>query len=240
MRKAKRACIIGSGPSGLVACKELVAAGFECAVYEKQSGLGGAFATCYEGFLFTTSTHLSAFSDIPEDKPSRHWSATEFISYCSRYVEHFKLQKHLVFNACVTSVKRKASGQFDVAINNAVESEVFDFVVLCSGLNHAPKAEMIHSSAVHSSTIRDFDQFAGKRVLIVGGGESASDLTLLLMQSGRAKSVCVSVRSAASQGWMVARTYGKNKTPSDVDTVSGCLLLSFYLTFISYFFLCYV
>ncbi len=213
----KSVCVIGGGPSGLVTCKELVGKGFACVVYEGQSGLGGAFASAYSGFLFTTSTHLSAFSDFPEDKPSRHWTGTEFVAYCQRYVNHFGLQDCIEFDSKVTSVKRLSeTDQFLVTVNHLVQ-RVFDFVVVCSGLNHTPKVEQIHPFAVHSSTIRDFAPFSGKRVLVVGGGESGTDLSLLLMQNG-AKAVCISIRSAETQGWMVARTYGRSSIPSDVDT----------------------
>lgn len=162
--------MVGAGPSGLVACKELLSAGFDVSVFEKQSSLGGAFATCYDGFLFTTSTHLSAFSDFPEEKPSHHWNAAQFIDYCSRYVHHFGFEQRLMFNSCVTSVKRDHQ-QFAVTVNNESSTRLFDFVVVCSGLNHAPKDAELHPSAIHSSQIRNLEQFQGKRVLLVGGSE---------------------------------------------------------------------
>jgi dimethylaniline monooxygenase (N-oxide forming) len=194
----KSVCIIGAGPSGIVCCKELVAKGFSCVVFEGQAGFGGAFAKAYSGFLFTTSTHLSAFSDFPEQKPSHHWSGAEFVAYCERYVKHFGLEECFMFNALVTRVARvQESGRFLVTVNNST-STVFDFVVVASGLNHTPKDEQIHPLAIHSSSIRDFSPFKGKRVLIVGGGESGTDLSLLLMQNG-AKAVCISVRSAETQ-----------------------------------------
>jgi cation diffusion facilitator CzcD-associated flavoprotein CzcO len=212
-------CIIGAGPSGLVACKELRVRGLQCRIFEQQGTLGGAFARAYEGFRFTTSTHLSAFSDCPESPPSRHWTAAEFVQYCERYVQRFDLLDCIVLDATVTRVRRLEQG-FAVTVKRAQNDTIeqrFDRIVICSGLNHAPKPEQIHPHAVHSSAIRNLLPFAEKRVLIVGGGESGTDLSLLLMQHG-AKAVCISVRSAATQGWMVARTYGRSSIPSDVDT----------------------
>jgi len=85
-----------------------------------------------------------------------------------------------------------------------VEEEVFerdyDRLVVCSGLHNLPRIPEVEGldtftgRVLHSSAFRDADDFAGQRVVVVGSGESGSDIALLVART--AAQCFVSMRSA--------------------------------------------
>ena len=62
----KSVLVIGAGPSGLVAIKELIEKGHEVICLEKSSQIGGAFASdkIYDNLYLTISNLLMSFSDF--------------------------------------------------------------------------------------------------------------------------------------------------------------------------------
>ena len=220
----KRVGVIGAGISGLASAKELKDVGVDCDVYEMMPVLGGAFAHygwC-EGKL-TSSTAFTWFSDFPirEDR-QRHLPWDEWLDYLQRYVDHFGIADRLHFNCKVVKCERNAAkGGWDLRIHRAawsnghwthpsdlqVEERVFeehyDVLVLGSGLHnvpHVPHFEGEESflrsggTITHSSSFRSAEAYAGQRVVVVGGGESGSDIAYLV--SKRAEKVAISLRSA--------------------------------------------
>ena len=72
--------IVGCGPSGLAAVKELKAAGFEPVAFDPQERLGGVFAWAWPGLHMTSSSAHTAFSDFPpEAGPAKIWSRDEYL-----------------------------------------------------------------------------------------------------------------------------------------------------------------
>ena len=88
--------------------------------------------------------------------------------------------------------KDETDGTFRVAhADNALQGqeaeEVFDYVVVCSGLHNVPKIphfdglDGFSGTTLHSSEYKEPSLFKGKRVLVIGSGETgACFLTLSL------------------------------------------------------------
>ena len=192
-----RVCVIGAGPSGLVTAKTLLENGHQPVVFESSGSVGGAFRhKAYEGCRLVSSKFITAFSDfrMPASTPL-HPSLPEYVSYLEDYANHFKLQDVIRFNTRVTDIVREADrGDATLDAGNhaanhptyvvTTESgltERFDAVAVCSGLHNVPHSptealsgfsgEVLHSSDYKSPSI-----FEGKRVLIVGTGETGMDL----------------------------------------------------------------
>ncbi|MCA9537670.1 MAG: NAD(P)-binding domain-containing protein [Myxococcales bacterium] len=182
-----RIAVIGAGPSGLVFQKELREAGFDAECFDAASAIGGVFARPYDGARLTSSNLTTSFSDLPpEDLTPRIWNFDEYLAYLNRYIAHFELGPRIHLNTPVTRLARDGEG-FAVTLGGEGASRGvlrFDRVAICTG-THAetvmpqwPGAETFGGQIIHSRRFEHADVYAGKRVVIVGGGESGSDICL--------------------------------------------------------------
>jgi dimethylaniline monooxygenase (N-oxide forming) len=188
-----KVCVIGAGPSGLVAAKYLCQDPdvSQVVVYESSSCLGGTFVNkVYDDTSLVSSTTLTAFSDFRfQDSTSRHVSATEYVEYLLDYAHHFHILECIQFNTTVASIttKKNSSERYVVHLKymgNDYE-EGFDAIAVCSGLHNIPiipdartipNLDKFRGQVMHSSQYRNREIFHGKRVLIVGCGETAMDI----------------------------------------------------------------
>ena len=184
----KSVLIIGAGPSGLVAMKELTEKGHTVTCLEKSAYIGGVFAKdkTYPTMFLTISNLLMAFSDfLPTDsKTIAYMSATEYLQYLEDYTSHFKLLEYIKFNTEVVHAKLdKSTSTWTVTTKtDGVEiNEVYtsDTLIVATGSNHHPKMVDLPGytgEVTHSADYRDASMFKGKNVLVVGVGESGSDV----------------------------------------------------------------
>jgi len=201
----KRVGIIGAGPAGLVVAKELLAEGHEPVIFDRTSDIGGLWqrnaerSTMVLEDTFTSSSAINtAFSDFPI-QPEFGGSETYcmhqegYMEYLRSYAEHFKLSQYVKFHQEVVALKQKpgctkwlllARDSRDPTAK-IIEHE-FEFVSVCSGQAAIPriptlqgqehfKGTIRHSSVIHNP--EDLKVFANRKVLCVGGGESASDIS---------------------------------------------------------------
>lgn len=188
---SKRVAVIGAGPSGLVAVKELLEEGHAPTCFEKADGLGGVFrfgendGVVWESCRLTSSGLLTAFSDfpVPSDRAG-HMAVGEYVDYLAKYCEAFDVSRHLRFGTRIESVTRSPRGDWTVRTLDArgTREEHYDAVAVCSGLHqhphlpHLPGQETFTGALLHGAQYRRPAQVAGKRVLIVGAGESGADV----------------------------------------------------------------
>lgn len=187
--------VVGAGPSGLVALKEMREAGLDAIAVDCRRNFGGVFAvdsgvTCQNLHLTITNVFMS-FSDFPAydvHKGVKYWSKDEYCEYLKQYVQHFHLESHIQLRTTVNNAHfDRPSGKWQVSLSSYSDDgelqttkKTFDKLIVATGANHKPKVpdvlskfkgEVIHSSEFHSG-----DQVRGKKVLIVGSGESATDV----------------------------------------------------------------
>ena len=99
-------------------------------------------------------------------------------------------------------------------------NEIFNHVAVCSG-THQIRAmtkfvnvESFKGKIIHMQDVKRFDEFAGKRVCIVGSGEAASDMVLAASKYGQR--AFISIRR--DHGYLVSRyPYGPQE-PADLQT----------------------
>lgn len=190
----KRVLVIGAGPCGLVALKEMREAGHEAVAVDKRADLGGLFCrtddTQYESLYLTISNFFMAFSDFPPpEMVVRYSSKGAYGAYLEAYAEHFGLRPHIRFR---TEVLRAAheGGRWKVTLctegGEAEELEA-DVLLVATGSNHHPRRMELpgfSGQVLHSSEYRDPSAFRGKRVLVVGAGESAFDIAPDIGEAG--------------------------------------------------------
>ena len=189
----KQSCVvIGAGPCGLVAAKELREAGHDVVCLEKSQVIGGVFSTLressYDDLFLTVSNVFMAYSDFPcEEAYVKYSRKEEYAQYLHRYSAAFGLGDCIKFGHAVT----KASYGTGTAKKWRVEATrddgsvvAFDAdaLVVSTGSNATPKcikgvAEGFEGEKLHSSEFQNASDFAGKTCLVIGTGESAADIS---------------------------------------------------------------
>ncbi len=209
----KNICVIGAGPSGLVAIKELLDEEHSVTCFEHGAGIGGVFragvasgeAGAYDSTMLTISNYMMTFSSFPppQNQERRYWSADEYRRYLLDFVDKFGLASSIKCGTDVLSVSKNDSGGYTVEVAPvgdpaARESHQFDAVVVSTGTHRVPNYISLPGQAefegeiVHSAHYRNAERFRGKRVLCVGIGETAADVVNEIAQT--ATSCTLSVR----------------------------------------------
>ncbi len=193
-----RACVIGAGSCGIAAAKALYEARvpFDCFelgpvvgglwVLENPNGLSGAYRT----LEMNTSCPRMSYSDFPAPEYYRdypmHWQVRE---YFERYVDHFGIRETITFNTKVEHVEKRDDGVFEVRISGdgaegGEEVREYDAVLVCNGHHWDPRwpepafPGEFDGVEMHSHDYRDAGAFEGKRVVVVGGGNSGVDIAV--------------------------------------------------------------
>ncbi|MGK7940242.1 MAG: flavin-containing monooxygenase [Crocosphaera sp.] len=214
--------VIGAGPGGLVTTKELLEQGVTNIIcLEQAETVGGVFANTYDNLVLTSSCTYSMFSDfwMGDGNQQEFWTKHEVVDYWKRYAQHFGVLDKIRLNSKVVAVTPQDNGGWTVQI---ASGETFDSkrIALAIGNNSIPsypqwKDSLTDVEFSHSKQYRNADDFVGKNVLVVGGGESGSDVALEI--SRVAKNCWVSLRS--STGWVTPRKRGERA--ADIATHRG-------------------
>ena len=220
----KQVCIIGAGPSGLPAIKNLIEAGISVTAYDYNSDVGGnwiyneneSHSSVFETTHIISSKTLSQYEDFPfRPEVSDYPSHEELRHYFQSYAKHFKLYQHIEFNTLVKSCERKDNGLWEVTTIKDEHKQVVIFtdLVVCNGHHWEPKYPnypgKFSGSFLHSHQYKKAAPFAGKKVLVIGGGNSACDVAV---ESSR-----VSAKTAISwrRGYRIIPKFLMGK-PTDV------------------------
>jgi threonine dehydrogenase-like Zn-dependent dehydrogenase len=189
-----RVCVIGAGPCGLTAVKNLLAAGIEDVVcYEAAAAIGGNWVyddaperrSVYRATRLISSKRLSEFEDfpMPEDYPDFP-SHRQMLDYFNAYAAHFALLPKIVLSTAVESATRQGDGTWLISAAGPAghSTKTFDHLIVCSGHHREPLLPdypgTFSGKALHSREYKRPEPFENQRVLVVGGGNSACDIAV--------------------------------------------------------------
>ncbi|KAK3594326.1 hypothetical protein CHS0354_024262 [Potamilus streckersoni] len=237
---ARRCCVIGAGVSGLAALKECLDSGLDPVCFDMDADLGGlwnagdkpkaGFPFLYKSCVTNTSKTFTCFSDFPIPKEYPNFMrCSHFKAYLDSYAVKFKLRNYIRFKTKIIGVKRAddflSSGRWKVTSKHLetghVTEETFDYVMICNGhyyepmSPHLPGLQEFTGKTIHSHDYIDFHGYEGKKVLVVGFGNSAGDIACELSQ--HAQHVCISTRRG---GYCVPRA-GDYGVPYDYISLAG-------------------
>lgn len=195
-RSPDRVCVLGAGSSGIATCKVFSAHGLDYDCYEKGSGIGGnwrfrndnGMSSSYASLHINTSKERMAYSDfpMPEHFPD-YPHHSQILDYFEDYVDHFGFRDRIRFQTEVVAVEPAGDAEADGwrvrSRGPAGESEeTYRAVVVANGHHWAPRwpdfaGELDESVEVlHSHFYETVEGFEGKRILVIGIGNSAVDI----------------------------------------------------------------
>ena len=180
------AIIVGAGPAGLACAASLRAAGFQAAVFEKADTVGSVWRQHYDRLHLHTDRGHSGLPGMPMPQtyplyPSRD----EAIAYFESYAARFDIRP--VFNTPVTSIRRNDKEWRAETAHGAITAPL---VIVATGIAGAPYrpswpgSELFRGTVVHSSEYENPAPYPGKRVLVVGFGNSGGEIALDLANAG--------------------------------------------------------
>jgi len=191
----KKVAIIGAGPSGITAIKNFADLGFEVTAFERCGGVGGNWrfndpsghSSVFETTHIISSKYTSYYEDFPlPESASDYPSHKELLDYFNGYADHFDIKKLIKFGTEVVSCNQRENSTWAVEwkniTSNEVTIEIFDALVVCNGHHHKPRYPKypgeFSGELIHSHDFKSSEPFRDKRVLVIGGGNSACDVAV--------------------------------------------------------------
>lgn len=196
--------IIGAGPMGLSMARNLQKVGLPFVGFEIHSDVGGLWdidsptSTMYESAHLISSKRMTEFAEFPMgDDVATYPHHSELKKYFRDYASRFDLYRHFEFNTEVVNVEKEEGGwRVTTRRGDETRSRIFEGVMICNGTLHEPHQPKLpgefSGTVMHSSDYKSPEVFRGKRVLMVGCGNSGADITVDAVH--HAMSVDLSVR----------------------------------------------
>jgi thioredoxin reductase len=197
MPSAEKVCVIGAGSSGIAACQVLGAQRIPFDCFEKGSQVGGnwrfendnGMSSAYRSLHINTSRRVMAFKTLPmPDHFPDYPDHFQMAAYFDEFVDHFGLREKIRFQTEVLSVEPR-DGEWEVAFvgpDGERQTDRYRAVLVANGHHWDPRwpeptfpgAEEFSGEQMHVHHYREPDVLPGKRVLVLGLGNSAADIAV--------------------------------------------------------------
>ncbi len=215
-------CVIGAGVSGLTAVKALGDWDIPHTCFDASDDIGGNWyfrnpngrSSAYRSLHIDTSKTAISFEDFPMDGRYPDFPHhSEIHEFLHEYAATFGLRERIRFGTEVKRATRLEDGGWDI------DGQRFDVLLVCNGHHWDPSYPgfpgTFDGPTIHSHHYIDPTEpleLQGKRVLVVGIGNSGVDIVSELSRKGVAERVYISTRSGA---WVIPKyAFGR-----PVDTV---------------------
>lgn len=207
-----KVAIIGAGSSGIIACQKLKAMGIPYDCFEKGSTVGGNWvykndnnlSAAYESLHINTSRQQMEFRcyPMPDHYPDfpHH---TLIRDYFENFVDHFGLRNTISFHSEVKKAIPLANQQWQLELGDGSQ-RIYDALIVANGHHWDPRwPEPAYPGAFSGITMHahaylnpeEPHNLKGKKVVVLGMGNSAMDIACELGQRGHAKKVYLAARS---------------------------------------------
>jgi len=202
-----KVCVIGAGPSGITALKNLIDQGLDVVCYDFNTDVGGnwiynenlSHSSVFETTHIISSKTLSQYEDFTFDEfeaglpdyPSHY----QLRRYFQAYAAKFNLYPHIQFSTLVQSCELDKSAQWLIkTIQDGKETtETFSHLVVCNGHHWKPRLPNYPGNFtgkfMHSHEFKQAKPFEDQRILVIGGGNSACDVAVETSRVSRKTSI---------------------------------------------------
>ena len=195
MNDLSKWCVIGAGPSGLTALKNLLQCNIQAECLEREDDLGGNWyfgsstSRVFESTRLISSKSLTEFTDFPMP---REWAAypdhRQCLNYLHRYSGHFGLRDHILFQKSVAHITPLQHDRMRKGWRIELEDGTtrnYAGLIFASGHNHEPRIPDVVSTfsgpVFHAADYKSPDvpyTLKNRRVLVIGGGNSGCDIAV--------------------------------------------------------------
>ncbi len=192
MSNLPTSCIIGAGSSGITTAKALIERGLPFDCFDRSDDIGGNWyfnnpsgtSSAYRLLHIDSSKSRMEFSDfpMPAEYPN-YCHHTQVLKYFRDYADHFGVRERITFNTGVEHAARLPDGQWNIRLSTGEERR-YDALIVCNGHHWDPRwpepafPGKLDGTVMHSHEYRDAEPFRGKKVLVLGMGNSAMDIAV--------------------------------------------------------------
>lgn len=188
-----KVAVIGTGPSGITALKNLLDQDIDAIAFDRNQDVGGnwiysedeSHSSVFETTHIISSKTLSQYEDFTFDdfdpSVSDYPSHDELRRYFQAYAAKFNLYPFIRFGTLVLHCKRPGEKNWEITTekDGVIQIETFTHLVVCNGHHWKPRYPeypgTFSGEFLHSHNFKKAAPFAGKKVLVIGGGNSACD-----------------------------------------------------------------
>lgn len=227
--KSDKIAIIGAGPVGISVARALKLKGIAFDQFEADTAVGGNWRHgVYASAHIISSRKTTEFPDYP--MPSHYPdfpSAQQMLDYLTDYACHYKLMEHIRFNTLVEYVEPCDNDLWNVRLSTG-EISTYEGIVVCNG-HHWDRRWPTYpgqftGEMIHSKDYKNSDQLKGRRVLVIGGGNSACDIV------AEAARVSSSAHLSLRRGyWFLPKTFYGAPTAELIKTIMPVWMQRIYI-----------
>jgi len=192
-----RVCVIGAGSSGLASCQVLHARGVPFDCFETGSQVGGnwrydndnGMSSAYRSLRAKSSRRCMQYAAFPMPVDYPDYPGHELVArYLDDFVDCFGFRERIQFRTEVTQIRAAPGGNWDVTVrrrgSGMLQAKRYGAVLVATGHHWDPRypelaipgSAAFSGEQMHSHSYRSPESFTGKRVLVVGIGNSGCDL----------------------------------------------------------------
>jgi len=184
--------VIGAGSSGIAAVKALSQRGIPFDCFEKSDRVGGnwvfgntnGMSSAYRSLHINTSRERMEYTDFPMPKSYPDFPHhSQIAAYFDAYVDHFGFRERIQFETGVEHAARDADGSWTITLDTG-ETRRYDALVVANGHHWNPRwpeppfPGSFDGAQSHAHHYIDNEPFKGRRVVVVGIGNSAMDIAV--------------------------------------------------------------
>lgn len=198
--KEEKFLVIGCGFCGLAICGALSRNGIAYEAAEKNEEIGGNWYNgVYETVHIISSRRTTQYTDYPMPSSYPDFpSAQQMIQYLNQYCDEMKIRERIMFRTSVDHIQylqtnvdqqqgsKKQDFHYMVQLTNHATGETlkkrYRGVIIANGHHWDMRwpsylnQESFKGQIIHSKQYKKPDQLIGKKVLVIGGGNSACDI----------------------------------------------------------------
>ena len=181
-----RTCVVGAGPAGLAMARALMRHGLDFDWLERHDDVGGIWSQSspgspmYDSAHFISSREVSGFHGypMPKDLPD-YPHHSQVLAYLRAFASTYGLRGRVSTSTEVVRAAPDSRNGWEVTVASG-ETRRYGHLVCANGTTWSPSRPALPGTfsgeTIHSSEYRSTDEFAGKRVLVVGAGNSGVDI----------------------------------------------------------------
>jgi putative flavoprotein involved in K+ transport len=188
--------VLGAGPAGLAVGAMLRSHGLDPLLVDRADRIGSSWHLHYDRLHLHTARSLSCLPGLRMPRSyGRYVARADVADYLGRYAAHHQLR--VALGTSVQRIDRAANGWRVITADGEIETT---YVIVATGQNHTPVVPDWPGRAgfagelVVAADYRNPQPFVDRDVLVVGGGNTASEIAVDLVEGG-ARRVRLAVRT---------------------------------------------